>query len=61
MVFDESIIGVWVYNIETVLAEKVETILRKGELNTRPRDFYDIYAKNISYEDTIKALKVLFV
>ncbi|HRV23773.1 MAG TPA: nucleotidyl transferase AbiEii/AbiGii toxin family protein [Sphaerochaeta sp.] len=41
--FDEGTIGVWAYNIETVLAEKVETILQRGELNTRLRDFYDIY------------------
>lgn len=33
----------WTYNIETVLAEKVETILRRGIFNTRPRDFYDTY------------------
>jgi len=43
MIFEEGAIEVWAYNIETVLAEKVETILRRGELNTRPRDFYDIY------------------
>jgi predicted nucleotidyltransferase component of viral defense system len=43
MIFDEGTIGVWAYNIETVLAEKYETILRRGELSTRPRDFYDIY------------------
>lgn len=43
MIFEERNIGVWAYNIETVLAEKVETILRRGELNTRPRDFYDVY------------------
>lgn len=43
MTFDEGTIGVWAYNIETVLAEKIETILQRGELNTRPRDFYDIY------------------
>jgi len=43
MIFEEGNIGVWAYNIETVLAEKVETILRRGELNTRPRDFYDVY------------------
>ena len=33
----------WTYNIETVLAEKIETILRRGVFNTRPRDFYDAY------------------
>jgi len=42
-IFGEGNIGVWAYNIETVLAEKVETILSRGELNTRPRDFYDVY------------------
>lgn len=42
-IFNEGTIGVWAYNIETVLAEKIETILQRGELNTRPRDFYDIY------------------
>jgi len=33
----------WAYNIETIMAEKVETILRRGVFNTRPRDFYDTY------------------
>lgn len=31
------------YNIETVLAEKIETILSRGPLNTRMRDFYDVH------------------
>lgn len=31
------------YPIETILAEKIETILSRGTENTRPRDFYDIY------------------
>ena len=33
----------WGYNIESVMAEKVETILSRGIFNTRPRDFYDVY------------------
>ena len=41
--FEEKFIEVWAYNIETILAEKVETILRRSVLNTRPRDFYDVY------------------
>lgn len=41
--FEKKSIDVWAYNIETILAEKVETILRRGILNTRPRDFYDVY------------------
>ena len=31
------------YNIETLFAEKIETILSRGESNTRLRDFYDIF------------------
>lgn len=42
-IFEDEAIGIWAYNIETVLAEKMETILKRGELNTRPRDFYDVY------------------
>ena len=41
--FENKVIMVWAYNIETILAEKVETILRRSVLNTRPRDFYDVY------------------
>lgn len=40
---DEKSYQLWAYNIETVMAEKVETILRRGVFNTRPRDFYDVY------------------
>ena len=40
---DEKSYTLWAYNIETVLAEKAETILRRGMFNTRPRDFYDTY------------------
>lgn len=43
-IFDENnTIRLWAYNVETVLAEKVETILRRTVFNTRPRDFYDAY------------------
>jgi predicted nucleotidyltransferase component of viral defense system len=41
--FEDKLIEVWAYNVETILAEKVETILRRSVLNTRPRDFYDVY------------------
>lgn len=40
---DEKFYELWAYNIETVMAEKIETILRRGVFNTRPRDFYDAY------------------
>lgn len=43
-IFDDELkFELWAYNIETVLAEKVETILRRNIFNTRPRDFYDTY------------------
>lgn len=42
-IFDDESYELWAYNIETVMAEKVETILRRGVFNTRPRDFYDAY------------------
>lgn len=42
--FDENLtISLWSYNIETIMAEKIETILSRGTLSTRPRDYYDIY------------------
>ena len=40
---EEKSYELWAYNIETVMAEKVETILRRSVFNTRPRDFYDAY------------------
>ena len=42
-VFDGETIDVWSYNLETILAEKIETILSRGELSTRPRDRYDVF------------------
>lgn len=47
---DEKSYELWAYNIETVMAEKVETILRRGVFNTRPRDFYDAYILTITQE-----------
>lgn len=42
--FDENVkINLWGYNIETILAEKAETILNRGIFTTRPKDYYDIY------------------
>lgn len=41
--FDDEKFGLWSYNVETILAEKVETILRRNVFSTRPRDYYDLY------------------
>ena len=43
LLFDDRSISIFAYNIETVLAEKIETILSRNIANTRPRDFYDIH------------------
>lgn len=43
LMFDERSINIISYNLETILAEKIETVLSRAEANTRPRDFYDIY------------------
>lgn len=39
----EERIRLWAYPTGTLLAEKLQTILKRGELTTRPRDFYDIH------------------
>ena len=40
---EDRTIEVWAYNLETVLAEKLETVISRNVTNTRMRDFYDIY------------------
>ena len=40
---DEKSIFVLAYNLETVISEKLETILSRGDQTTRPRDYYDVY------------------
>ena len=41
--FKNETIEVWTYNLETVLAEKLETIISRGVASTRPRDRYDLF------------------
>lgn len=43
LLFDDRTISIFAYNLETVLAEKIETVLSRSIANTRPRDFYDIH------------------
>jgi predicted nucleotidyltransferase component of viral defense system len=43
LMFEDRSISVLAYNLETVLAEKFETIIARGLTNTRMRDFYDVY------------------
>jgi predicted nucleotidyltransferase component of viral defense system len=53
LMFEERYISLWTYNIETLLAEKLETIMARGTTNTRMRDFYDIHI--ISKQEDIDA------
>ncbi|MBE6140711.1 MAG: nucleotidyl transferase AbiEii/AbiGii toxin family protein [Firmicutes bacterium] len=43
LIFEDRTIMISSYNIETMLAEKIETVLRRGVFNSRMKDFYDIY------------------
>ena len=43
LMFNAGELAIWSYNLETLLAEKLETIVARGTTNTRMRDFYDIY------------------
>ena len=62
LLFEDRNIEILAYNLETVLAEKFETIISRGIFNTRARDFYDIYIlitlqeKNINKDDFKNAL-----
>ncbi|VQM88594.1 abortive infection protein AbiGII [Streptococcus pneumoniae] len=42
-IFTNENIKIWTYNLETVLAEKLETIISRGLASTRPRDRYDLF------------------
>lgn len=66
-VLKDNFISLWAYNMETVLAEKIETILNRLELNGRLRDYYDVYLIYSNYWNSInlidlkKAVKETFV
>lgn len=41
--FDKEIISFQAYNFETIIAEKLQTVLSRGTTNSRCKDFYDLY------------------
>ena len=43
LMLEDRKINVWSYNIETIIAEKFEAIIKRGFSTTRIRDYYDIY------------------
>lgn len=63
LLIDDRKINLWAYNLETILAEKLETILSRNVLTTRLRDYYDVYTLMNIYKDQInrKILKEAFL
>lgn len=65
-ILGDSYVTVWSYNIETVLAEKLETILRMAKANSRIRDYYDLYLiytkgwNDVKIDDLRKAVDKTF-
>ena len=50
LMFEGRTISLLTYNLETLLAEKLQTILARGLANTRLRDFYDVYELTNKYK-----------
>ena len=53
LMFEERTISLLTYNKETLLAEKIQTILARGIANTRLRDFYDVHSIMSTYENEV--------
>lgn len=63
LMLEDCCISLWSYSLETLLAEKLQTILVRGLLNTRMRDLYDIcillsvYRTNINIQNMKDAFR----
>lgn len=53
LMMEDRSIYVLAYNMATILAEKLETVISRGDQNTRPRDYYDIYILTKLHADKI--------
>jgi predicted nucleotidyltransferase component of viral defense system len=62
LLFEDRTISILAYTLETVLAEKIETLLTRGDANSRMRDFYDIFILEQSQSHSIDGalLKMAF-
>ena len=62
LMLEDRSIRVLAYNLPTILAEKLETVISRGDQNTRPRDYYDIYilTKLLSANIDLDALRDAF-
>lgn len=61
LMFEDRSISIWTYNLETLLAEKMETIMARETANTRMRDFYDIHVLANQQAIDFKTLHQAFV
>lgn len=63
LMMEDRSIRVLAYNLSTILAEKLETVVSRGDQNTRTRDYYDVFiltklqAENIEMESLNAAFK----
>ncbi len=55
LMLEPRFIEVWAYNLETALAEKLESMISRGVTNTRMRDFYDVHILSHLYADQLSA------
>lgn len=53
LIIEDKNINLWTYNLETILAEKLQTVLARDVFNTIMRDFYDIYTLMSLYKNKI--------
>ena len=66
LLFENRSIELMAYNLETIIAEKFQTVIARGVLNSRMKDYYDLYylitykRKNITNEILKKAIKTTF-
>ena len=59
LMFEDRTISVMSYNLETLMAEKLQTILVRDIANTRMRDFYDIHFLSKEKEEELKTGNLL--
>ena len=65
-IFEDKKINIMAYTIETIIAEKFESIISKNITTTRAKDFYDLYMlmnkhkKDINKKNLVKAITNTF-
>lgn len=65
-IFEDKKINIMAYTIETIIAEKFESIMSKNITTTRAKDFYDLYMlmnkqkNNINNKNLVKAIENTF-